>query len=55
MTEISRVLMPLSDIAQATEFRDVLIGPSGERVSPGRDYFGPGEMILAVMTPSAAR
>jgi catechol 2,3-dioxygenase-like lactoylglutathione lyase family enzyme len=43
-----RVIMPVTDLAEATRFYSALFGQPGFRVSAGRHYFECGGVILAV-------
>lgn len=43
-----RVIMPVANIEEATDFYSVLFDQPGLRVSPGRHYFECGGVILAV-------
>jgi len=47
MARLYRVILPVSDIAQAERFYSRLLGIAGKRVSPGRHYFDCGGTILA--------
>ncbi|SFI26601.1 VOC family protein [Planctomicrobium piriforme] len=51
MVKIFRVILPVSDIEQATNFYCEFLGQSGRRVSPGRHYFDCGSVILACFDP----
>jgi uncharacterized glyoxalase superfamily protein PhnB len=46
-----RVILPVSSIDQAAAFYRAVLGQPGERVSPGRHYFGCGGVILACFDP----
>jgi predicted enzyme related to lactoylglutathione lyase len=48
-----RVILPVSDIAQAARFYGLMLDDPGERVSPGRHYFNCGGTILACYDPAA--
>ena len=48
-----RVILPVTDIAKASEFCGALFQQPGERVSPGRHYFDLGGTILAIYDPVA--
>jgi predicted enzyme related to lactoylglutathione lyase len=48
-----RVILPVSDIERAAQFYGALLDASGSRVSPGRHYFGCGDVILACFDPRA--
>jgi predicted enzyme related to lactoylglutathione lyase len=48
-----RVILPVTDIAKASEFYGALFQQPGERVSPGRHYFDLGGTILAIYDPVA--
>jgi uncharacterized glyoxalase superfamily protein PhnB len=50
---IFRVIVPVSDINRAATFYAAILGQSGERISPGRHYFGCGGVILACFDPRA--
>ena len=45
--KLFRVILPVTDIEQATKFYSALFEVPGERVSPGRHYFDCGGTILA--------
>lgn len=51
MTRIYRIILPVSDIEQATRFYRDLLGILGQRVSGGRHYFDCGGVILACFDP----
>ncbi len=53
MIRLFRVILPVSDIERAAQFYGVLLDASGSRVSPGRHYFGCGDVILACFDPRA--
>jgi predicted enzyme related to lactoylglutathione lyase len=53
MPRLFRVILPVSDIAQAERFYSHLLGMPGKRVSPGRHYFDCGGTILACFDPMA--
>lgn len=53
MARLYRVILPVSDIAQAARFYSQLLGVAGKRVSPGRHYFDCGGTILACYDPKA--
>ena len=53
MPRLFRVILPVSDIAQAEQFYSRLLGMPGKRVSPGRYYFDCGGVILACFDPMA--
>jgi len=48
-----RVIVPVSSIDQAAAFYGAIFDLPGRRVSPGRHYFGCGEVILACFDPQA--
>jgi predicted enzyme related to lactoylglutathione lyase len=48
-----RVILPVDDIERAAQFYGALLDTSGSRVSPGRHYFGCGDVILACFDPRA--
>jgi predicted enzyme related to lactoylglutathione lyase len=48
-----RVILPVSNIERAAQFYGVLLVACGSRVSPGRHYFGCGDVILACFDPRA--
>jgi predicted enzyme related to lactoylglutathione lyase len=48
-----RVILPVSNIERAAQFYGALLDASGSRVSPGRHYFGCGNVILACFDPRA--
>lgn len=48
-----RVILPVSDIARATEFYEAVLGQPGQRVSNGRHYFNCDGVILACFDPQA--
>ncbi len=49
--KLFRVILPVSDLDQATKFYAAVLGMPGFRVSPGRHYFDCGGTILAVFSP----
>src|ERR1700734_485040 len=53
MVRLYRVILPVSDIAEAERFYSRLLGMAGKRVSPGRHYFDCGGTILACYEPGA--
>ena len=53
MAKLFRVILPVNDIDQATEFYGAVFGQTGERVSPGRHYFDCEGSILACYDPVA--
>ena len=53
MIRLFRVILPVSDIERAAQFYGALLVASGSRVSPGRHYFGCGDVILACFDPRA--
>jgi len=48
-----RVIVPVSNIEEAAVFYGALLGQPGKQISPGRHYFGCGEVILACFDPQA--
>jgi predicted enzyme related to lactoylglutathione lyase len=48
-----RVILPVSNITTAAAFYSALFQSPGTRVSPGRQYFQCGPVILACFDPSA--
>lgn len=52
-TKLFRVIVPVSDIEQATRFYARVLGVPGTRVSAGRHYFDCGGTILACFDPQA--
>jgi catechol 2,3-dioxygenase-like lactoylglutathione lyase family enzyme len=50
---VFRVIVPVSDINGAATFYAAVLGQPGERISPGRHYFGCGGVILACFDPRA--
>lgn len=48
-----RVILPVSNIEVAARFYGRVFGIEGERVSPGRQYFDCGGVILACYDPVA--
>lgn len=53
MPNLYRVILPVTDIAEAERFYSRLFAMPGERVSPGRHYFKCGGTILACYDPQA--
>ena len=53
MAKLYRVILPVSNIDQATMFYRQLLDAPGQRVSPGRHYFDCGGTILACYDPAA--
>jgi catechol 2,3-dioxygenase-like lactoylglutathione lyase family enzyme len=53
MPHLHRVILPVSDIEQATKFYAAVLGAPGRRVSPGRHYFDCEGTILACFDPRA--
>jgi uncharacterized glyoxalase superfamily protein PhnB len=51
--KLYRVILPVSDIEQASRFYSQLLDASGQRISPGRHYFDCGGTILACYDPVA--
>jgi len=51
MPRIYRVILPVTDIEQASRFYGELLAEPGRRVSPGRHYFDCGGVILACFDP----
>lgn len=50
---VYRVIVPVNDIDGAAQFYRSLLAQDGMRISPGRHYFGVGEVILALYNPKA--
>ena len=50
---VYRVIVPVDDIDGAAQFYRSLLAQDGMRISPGRHYFGVGEVILALYNPKA--
>jgi uncharacterized glyoxalase superfamily protein PhnB len=48
-----RVILPVSQIDMAAAYYGAVLGAPGSRISPGRHYFGCGEVILACFDPQA--
>ena len=48
-----RVIVPVSNIEDAAAFYGAVLSTPGIRVSPGRHYFGCGQVILACFDPRA--
>ena len=48
-----RVIVPVSNIEDAAAFYGAVLSTPGSRVSPGRHYFGCGQVILACIDPRA--
>lgn len=48
-----RVIVPVSDIDDAAAYYSAVLGAAGQRISPGRHYFGCGQCILACFDPRA--
>ena len=48
-----RVIVPVDDIDRAAQFYRSLLAQAGMRISPGRHYFGVGDVILALYNPKA--
>lgn len=53
MVRLYRVILPVSDIEQASRFYASIFGIPGSRVSSGRHYFDCGGTILACFDPKA--
>ena len=51
--KLFRVILPVSDIEQATRFYRAVLSDDGKRVSNGRHYFNCGGTILACFDPRA--
>jgi len=49
--KLFRVILPVADIDRAARFYETVLGTAGTRVSPGRDYFDCGGVILACFSP----
>ncbi len=50
-TRLFRVIIPVSNIEDASTFYSAVLEQPGKRVSPGRHYFGCGSAILACFDP----
>ena len=48
-----RVIVPVSSIDEAAAFYGAVFDAPGKRISPGRHYFGCGEVIFACFDPQA--
>jgi predicted enzyme related to lactoylglutathione lyase len=48
-----RVIVPVSRIDEAAAFYGAVLDQPGSRISPGRHYFGCGQVILACFDPRA--
>jgi len=48
-----RVIVPVSNIDEASAYYAAVLGDPGRRISPGRHYFGCGQCILACFDPRA--
>lgn len=48
-----RMILPVTDIDAAARFYAHVLGIEGERVSPGRHYFGCGGVVVACYDPAA--
>jgi uncharacterized glyoxalase superfamily protein PhnB len=48
-----RVIVPVSNIDEASAYYAAVLGKPGRRISPGRHYFGCGQCILACFDPRA--
>ncbi|MCL6443452.1 MAG: VOC family protein [Alicyclobacillus sp.] len=53
MVRLYRVILPVSDIEQATRFYSFVLNMPGKRVSSGRHYFDCGGTVLACFDPKA--
>ena len=53
MPRLFRVISPVADIEEATQFYALVLRLPGERVSPGRHYFDCGGTVLACYDPVA--
>lgn len=51
MVRIYRIILPVTNIEEATRFYRELLGQPGQRVSGGRHYFDCGGVILACFDP----
>jgi catechol 2,3-dioxygenase-like lactoylglutathione lyase family enzyme len=51
--QLFRVIVPVQDIEEATEFYSHLLGAAGERVTSGRHYFDCGGVLVACWDPVA--
>ena len=52
-TQLFRVILPVSRIEEATAYCSAVLDQPGKRISPGRHYFGCGNVILACFDPRA--
>jgi predicted enzyme related to lactoylglutathione lyase len=50
---IYRIIMPVTDLEKAVQFYRTLLDQDGHRISPGRHYFGCGNVVLALYNPKA--
>lgn len=50
---IYRIILPVNDLEEAARFYRTLLDQEGQRISPGRYYFGCGSVILALYNPKA--
>lgn len=50
---VFRITLSVGDIDHATRFYQALLAQPGSRVSPGRQHFDLGQMVLACYAPSA--
>ena len=48
-----RVIVPVSSVDEAAAFYSAVFDAPGRRISPGRHYFGCGQVILACFDPRA--
>ncbi len=48
-----RVILPVSNIEEAAAYYAAVLDDPGQRVSPGRHYFGCGQCVLACFDPRA--
>lgn len=48
-----RVIVPVSSVDEAAAYYSGVLGRPGQRISPGRHYFGCGQCILACFDPRA--
>jgi catechol 2,3-dioxygenase-like lactoylglutathione lyase family enzyme len=52
--KLYRIIIHVSDMEKATAFYSLLLGEKGRRVHGARHYFDCGEVILALLDPSAS-
>jgi uncharacterized glyoxalase superfamily protein PhnB len=53
MVRLYRVILPVTNIEQATNYYAAILDMKGKRVSPGRHYFDCGGTVLACFDPMA--